>query len=158
MQVQSLVLASNDLQLPVIDGDVSDLPVLFPVVTKRGVKVWATLFNWNAQVGRYNVLVPKHSFTNFASIPFFARWLISQTDHAIVIPAIIHDHLVNEFGKVEDIQDGEIKSSMDINMTWAEKARVFLDYSKTTDSITVRIKCRIVYVSVRGYGIFKRKK
>ena len=45
------------------------------------------------------VVVPEGYKTNFASIPWAARWLVSPIDETILIAALIHDWLVQEFGE-----------------------------------------------------------
>jgi len=53
------------------------------------------IFPWDS---RRKVIVAKGSRTNFASIPWFARWLISPMDKDLMLAAAIHDGLVKEFG------------------------------------------------------------
>lgn len=43
------------------------------------------------------VVIPKGYRTNFASIPALARWLVSPIDPHIVVGALVHDWLVQEF-------------------------------------------------------------
>lgn len=54
------------------------------------------IFPWDKS---RKVIIAKGSRTNFASIPWWARWLISPADKDLIKAAAIHDGLVKEFKK-----------------------------------------------------------
>lgn len=55
----------------------------------------------SAQFGRIDV--PTGFETDFASVPYFARWYVDVVDPDILYPAIIHDWLYQERGELPTI-------------------------------------------------------
>lgn len=103
------------------------------------------------------VIVPVGYRTNFASVPWFARWLVSPIDPHIRIPALVHDWLVFEFGIPQDIEDrtpflfkvtaGVVRRRV---LSWRDSAWILKTMMKHTDA--PRWKRFVVYAGVRIYG------
>jgi len=48
---------------------------------------------------RYMVTVPAGTYSNFGSVPWYVRWLISPVDPTLMIAAILHDYECGEHGQ-----------------------------------------------------------
>lgn len=70
----------------------------FPGIDPMADGTWRLRADWWAELpdGRY-LFLPQGHRTNFGSIPWFVRWLISPVDVHLAVPAIIHDFLVGEY-------------------------------------------------------------
>ncbi len=158
-------------------------PLLRPVMTDRGVRQLA-IHNYFVTPIRGNrlLLIPKFSTTNFASIPFLARNLISQTDPVFLVPAIVHDHLISEWnpeffrdGLTDDQLEEEIAAYYnsplvysfeqqriltreEANIGWGESAIIFKELIHNYKGRTVRIKGNIAYLFLRIVGILRNRK
>lgn len=128
-----------------------------PVMCYQGVMIYdypvvqvvpgGVLFlrDWHLEVGHRTVRVPAGYRSNFATIPWFARWLISPVDRVVIMAALAHDWLVREFGGPRP------------DMTWAEAATVMRKIMRAYagDSTTKTIKRHLIYWAVSAYGLLK---
>lgn len=103
--------------------------------------------------GRY-ILVPEGVRTNFGSIPWFVRWLISPIDRHMVVPAIVHDFLTYEFtsGQVTYVPviykpNGRIDDS---DVSWDQAATIMRQMMKSLGA--PGWKRGLVYAGLRVYG------
>lgn len=105
-----------------------------------------------------HVEVPKGTKTNFASIPQIARWLVSPIDEHIVVAALIHDYLVNEFvvgdPKVNWVDARGYKK--EYSPDWNEAIYIMKRIMEAEGQPTW--KRMAVWAAVRIYGIVQRKK
>lgn len=110
---------------------------------------------------RKYVVVPSGYRTNFASIPAVGRWLISPIDPQITVAALVHDWLTNEFDPInyanydKVICTGEQPTVLMDVVSW-EQAVAILRQIMLEDGAPLW-KRQVVYLSVRAYGIIKRK-
>jgi len=74
--------------------------VSIPWPDVRLVFGYAVLLNaWSMVIGRNTYILPARSKSNFGTVPWFARWLVSKADANFVIGFIIHDILCGEFNE-----------------------------------------------------------
>lgn len=112
-------------------------------------------------VSKENVTLRIHkgTSTNFASIPWFVRWVISPLDPVIALPAIVHDALVNEFGDgVVTIIYSNGSTQSVTNVDWKTAADTLLGLMKRCPGKLNYFKAHYVYSSVRAYGYIKKFK
>lgn len=70
----------------------------------------------SVEFGRIDV--PAGFETDFASVPFAARWYVDSTDPDILFPAIVHDWLYQNRGQIEgrtlsrEQSDGVLREAM----------------------------------------------
>lgn len=110
----------------------------------RGYAVMA--MSWSIIVDNTMYTVPAGTRSNFASIPWYARWLISQTDEILVHAAILHDYLVGEFGP-------QIVSWKQAN----EAMYVVMKAFSYRSGRWPRLKRHLVYEAVRFHAWLHRK-
>lgn len=69
-----------------------------PILTPHGSR-WQLVrrFDYAVPGTDYRVSIPAGFSTNFASVPWYARWLISPVDPTLRVAALVHDYLVGEF-------------------------------------------------------------
>jgi len=128
-------------------------PSLVP--TDNGL--WRLTDTWHAKLpdGRY-IAVPRGVKTNFASIPWFGRWLVSAVDPTLAEPAIVHDYLVGEFTDQTGWQplihnpDGSVEDS---DIDWRQAAAILRWMME--DRGAKRWKRQAVYWAVRVAGWFR---
>jgi hypothetical protein len=110
--------------------------------------------------GKY-VVVPEGYETNFASIPWYFRWLINPIDPEIVVAALVHDWLVQEWGDTDKnipssiFTDNEYGGVYDI-VDWNQAAAVLREIMSECSAPLWKRQC--VYLAVRIHGILKGKK
>lgn len=63
----------------------------------RLVRRFEVIFGDN--LDRYMVTVPSGTYSNFGSVPWYVRWLVSSIDPALMIAAILHDYECGEHGQ-----------------------------------------------------------
>ena len=111
---------------------------------------------------RQYVMIPEGYETNFASIPWFVRWLISPIDPDLVLAAIVHDWLVQEHGTraqfppvlyVEDVTGEHVFIE---RVDWSQAATIFRKIAKHEGASP--LKRFAVYQAVRMHGAYKRLK
>ena len=96
-----------------------------------------------------SVCIPEGVRSDFASIPWYVRWLISRTDREILIASIIHDYQVGQFS-------GEpVEKWRDAAQFLKEVMEFFADPKGV--SWWSRLKRHLVYRGVMLNGILKRK-
>ena len=92
--------------------------------------------------------IPAGFETNFASIPWFVRWLISPIDPTLLYAAAIHDYLVGEFNGVP----GVLHSPDGIErVSWRQAAAILRSVMDADGARTW--KRQAVYWAVRAYGL-----
>lgn len=110
------------------------------------------------------VHLPAGTVTNFASVPWWARWLYHPNDPRIGVPAMIHDWLVEEF-TINRLDYEYPKPTLYYGVSdpkelgpdsidWEDAAGIFrkaMEYYGMP-----RLRRQIAYLAVRGWGIFKR--
>lgn len=96
----------------------------------------------------YHVHLPAGFLTNFGTIPWFARWLISPIDPQLRTAAAVHDFLVGEFGPQGYIthEDGACEY-----VDWRKAAAILRSIMDADGAKTW--KRQTVYWAVRLYGI-----
>ena len=115
---------------------------------------WTYHFPWNPSVW---VEIPRGHITDFATIPWFARWLISETDKTILIPSLIHDYLVGQFPYEEPATIRQHRPGGGYyyeRPSW-DKAAFILKHSMEAEGAP-RWKRMIVHWAVRFYGRFRK--
>lgn len=102
--------------------------------------------DWQITIGGKNYILPKKSYSNFGTIPWYARWLISKADMNFCIGFIIHDILCGEFNA--PLAD------------WKEANKALLIVNKAFTyqlGRWQRCKRHIIYGAVKLNGIIKRR-
>lgn len=144
---------------------INGLPTLAPIITNKGVKYWELVDDWFVSLSANEtalLIIPKGSKTNFASIPWFLRWLISPLDPVIAIPSIVHDYLVGEFA--EDINNSVNKytpyESIKVNVLregyeWIDAALLFRKMALAFSGREAYVKANICFVCILVYGLIK---
>lgn len=100
---------------------------------------------FNVIVDGEMICVPVGTRSNFGSIPWYARWLISPTDPGLMIPAIVHDYETGEFN--------------DATTDWrtaAKRLRAIMKHCAQYDPARAwwrRLKRHLVYRAVMLHGI-----
>ena len=119
-----------------------------PILTiQRGLFVLVRRWTVVLPNGKW-VDIPAGFATNFASIPWFARWLISPIDPTLLYAAIIHDYLVGEFNGVP----GVLHSQNGIErVSWRQAAAILRSVMDEDGARTW--KRQAVYWAVRAYGL-----
>lgn len=137
----------------------SNLPIIYPVIDSDGAIAWGLYLYWHVELTHWSFIVPEGSVTNFASIPWWLRWLLSPVDPVVVIPAIAHDYLVAEMDFIiTNNATGQVSKRSDVTIPWHESARLFLAYRKNYSRWWPRCKLVIVYLAICIYGIVKHEK
>lgn len=54
---------------------------------------------FTVRFGYKAVTVPAGTYSNFGSVPWYVRWLISSIDPALMVAAILHDYECGEHGQ-----------------------------------------------------------
>ncbi len=132
-----------------------DIPLLTPVLSDKGVRRLRLVNEWKVYIDgnkdKY-IIVPAGSETNFATIPWFLRWALSQTDPVLVLPAIAHDYLVKEFDPtaINPVIYSEklFGSIVDHEVDWFEAAKVFQYLIRGYKGKSVMIKSNLAYAGV----------
>lgn len=136
------------------------LPDMTPIIGKR--VTWALTDGYQLRLpgtGRKRVTIPKGHVTNFASVPWFVRWIVSPIDPDIVAASVIHDGLVSEFSgphsyvEYFDPFTGQVLGRY--RPTWNEAAWIMRSIMKASGAPAW--KRGIVYSGVRLYGFFAGK-
>lgn len=107
------------------------------------------------------VRIPRGFVTNFASVPSILRAFISPIDPDILIAAVVHDYLVNEF-ETEGVgtpeiyrkiytDDGDVKIHIDRDVYW-NKAIYIMRQIMEHEYNAPKWKQFSVYSAVRTYG------
>ena len=112
---------------------------LNPIITAAGINGYLTngvilvnlfkcglYYRDNIYITKFYLWIPSGIRTNFASVPWTARWLVSPTTGSLVIPATIHDYITGEFDLDTNFVAVEIndeiyvvkKSSVNQFITW----------------------------------------
>lgn len=104
------------------------------------------------------VVVPMGYRTNFASIPWIARWLISPIDRHIMIAAIVHDWLTLEFrvrpaGYYPMIftDKNGLEQVSDVHVSWDQAATIMKKIMHFEGA--GRLKRMSVYLAIRLWGV-----
>lgn len=120
-----------------------------PILTiQRGLFVLVRRWTVVLPNGKW-VDIPAGFATNFASIPWFVRWLISPIDSSLLHAAIIHDYLVGEFNG----EPGVLHSSAGIErVSWRQAAAILRSVMDADGARTW--KRQAVYLAVRLHGVF----
>lgn len=98
---------------------------------------------------KHTLVIPEGTKSNFGSVPWFARWLVSGTDRELMIGSIPHDYLVGEFG-----------NSVPQGWDWRKSAkllRALMAYFTTPGPRHwwSRLKRELVYRGIMLHGIVK---
>lgn len=113
-------------------------------------QLWAYDFPWAAA----GVVIRPGFITNFASIPWAARWVVSPIDPTICKAALVHDYLVGEStGRKGKVITGK-GSSYDPN--WHQAAEILRGIMAAEGASWW--KRTLVYRAVRLYGVLAGKK
>ena len=108
------------------------------------------------------VRIPERYETNFASIPWFLRWVVNPIDPHLVMAAVVHDWLVQEHGTraqfppvlyVEDITGENVFIE---RVDWSQAATIFRKIAKYEGASP--LKRFAVYQAVRLNGVYKKFK
>lgn len=122
-----------------------------PILTPHGSR-WQLVrrFDYAVPGTDYRVSIPAGFSTNFASVPWYARWLISPVDPTLRVAALVHDYLVGEFadpGLIIHADDTKERVS------WRKAAAIL---RRIMDDDGARTwKRQAVYWAVRLHGAFK---
>jgi hypothetical protein len=117
-------------------------------------------FRYTFPDGKY-VLVPGGYQTNFASIPKTFRWLINPIDPDVVVAALVHDWLVQEWSGPyvyvwpSVITETYSKLSHD-SVDWPQAIATMRQIMEIEGAPTW--KRQVIYCAVRAYGIMAGKK
>jgi hypothetical protein len=142
-----------------------DAPLLRPQVTEDGASYFQLVEDWKVTLddGTW-LVVPKGSRSNFASVPWFFRWIISSTDPVIVLPAIVHDYLVGEWQNYPPLLYREIPDEEGVNFVvseplyggtgydWKASAKLFRKLALSFRGRTAHFKARLCYVAIIVFG------
>lgn len=97
--------------------------------------------------------VHKGTSTNFATIPWFVRSILSPMDPILALPSLVHDALVNEFSdSVITIIYASGATQSVKNVPWKVAADTMLGLMKQYPGRLNYLKARLVYSAVRAYG------
>lgn len=113
------------------------------------------VFPWDEDC---RVVIPMGMLTNFASIPWFARWVVSRTDRHILIPALVHDYLVSEFfwdGRPAVIRSKPNGEEWRERCDWRRASFILKRMMEAEGAPTW--KRMLVHWAVRAYGVFRDK-
>ena len=100
-------------------------------------------------IGEY-VEVPCGTVTNFATVPKYLRWLVNPNDPKLRASSILHDAMVGEFGKSQNIK----LAGHDIREpSWKESAAWYREALRVSGCS--RSKRQLVYLAVKAHGILK---
>lgn len=150
-----------------------DAPLIQPVITERGVFCYRLAADWKVKLNPHEyVIIPEGSLSNFASIPWFFRWVVQSSDPVIALPSIIHDYLVAEWyytggarkppirysykddGVESEIQGLPLYDTED-GFNWVESAKLFRMYALSFRGRTAHVKARVCYVMIRLFGYYR---
>lgn len=145
------------------------LPSLEPVISKKGVKYWQVGKKWMVYLNKENTIfmtIPVGLKTDLATIPWFFRWIISPTDPVIVIPSIIHDYLVSQYGKEDDyllpkyasklLNPNYLEPILRPGYEWIDAALLFRKYCLLFSGNTAYIKANVAFFFILLRGFLKR--
>ena len=110
-------------------------------------------FHW-VKKHKKSVTLPRGMVTDFASIPWFGRWLISPVDKSIVISALVHDYLVG-FSNSYILLERDDGTSEEYHPGWVESLKIMIRIMEEQKS--AKWKRIVVYTALRLYGIAKKK-
>ncbi len=102
--------------------------------------------------------IHKGTSTNYASIPWYIRWLISPIDPVLALTSVVHDALVNEFGdskyslKFVNSVDGEAYNG---EVSWKMAADSMLSIMNVKKGTLDYFKSRAIYSAIRLHGYIK---
>lgn len=148
---------------------IDTLPRVIPVIDKRGVQSWELAESWKVYLVSDKTaffIIPAGSKTNFGTIPWFFRWLVSPLDPVIAMPSIVHDYLVSEFGKEKDylepkyamvIKNGSIDTTTVFRSgyEWVDSALLFRKLALAFSGNEARFKANLAFIFIIIRGIFK---
>lgn len=149
-------------------------PSIRPIIGKKGVRAFELADDWIVLLDDHRWLnIPAGTLTNYGTVPWYFRWIISPTDPVIAIPSIIHDYLIAELipkdhrdmdihvPKVHRVIytiSGNYIEHSDLYSTkydWIESARYFRKYAHSFEGRTARIKAEVCYYFIRLRGILR---
>lgn len=128
-------------------------PALKPIITKTGVTHWWLDEDYEIELYNGNLaVIPRGTITNWASVPPYLRWALSNTDPLIIIPALVHDALVQEWNtfNVARIYDNE--GNLLPQMKWSEAAEQFRWMISKYRGARVKTKAMMAYTAVSLHG------
>lgn len=148
-----------------------ELPLLRPVLTLNGVETCELGEDWLVYLDRKRtryVIIPEGTRTNYASIPWWLRWLMSKVDPVLFLPSIVHDYLVQEFDYYGDrpvvlktrnsggafVSPTMIKSPEPVD--WFEAAEIFKQMIRIYKGRSVMLKSHLAYFGVWINGHWKK--
>lgn len=159
------------------------VPLLRPRITDRGVTGFVLENDYAVAIDTDRMLlIPRCSVSNFASIPWYLRWVLSPTDPVYVVPSIAHDHLVQEWSPTfgEGINDEDDLFSMigeyqakpliyntktkevftreQANLSWVDNAEIFRTLVKQNKRNSASFKSGLGYAFLRVAGFIRNYK
>lgn len=122
-----------------------------PIIAPYG-ECWRLVseFDYAVPGTDYRVEITAGFATNFASVPWYARWLISPVDPTIRIAALVHDYLVGEFTDPGVIIHDDGRESI---VDWNQAAAILRRIMESDGARTW--KRQAVYWAVRLHGWLK---
>ena len=149
-----------------VNNEYFDAPDLQPVLTPKGAFCFRLTKPWPVKLNDDEYLIiPEGSLSNFATVPWFFRWIIQSSDPVIALPAIIHDYLVAEWIYEGEVRKPPVKYDNDGNehpmyntadgFNYAESAYLFRKYALSFQGNIAHIKARVCYVMLRLFGYYR---